>query len=413
MPRIFLGNFDFEHELARHADKVSPAIPAAAARVRKVFGGPTGSDLSWAWLAIAAADDFIIAPGEIDVREFNPLAELGLPVPRFVHERHPIDEIKGATLVPWGWTASAVALGALYDWDCPAPPIEVVRQANSREFRFDLEHEWHVGLSGAALVDSLDEIPDVLEKQPGRQQAWLLKANFGMSGREAIRGRGTKLDEKTRNWAARRLRGGPIFFEPFVERIAEAGIQIEIPRDGSPQLAGVTPLLVDRSGAYRGSRFGCPANEIEVWQPAVETGLRAAQILEREGYFGPLGIDAMQYRDATGHLRTRPLQDLNARFTMGRLALGFTRILPPGWCGSWIHFGSRHLAGRDPSDWYGATAYTMPAGVQLIPASPRRIGSQSSAHHAVLVLAPTPDIRRKAEATVLESLRISVDLPVV
>jgi hypothetical protein len=236
---------------------------------------------------------------------------------------------------------------------------------------------------------------------------WLLKANFGMSGREAIRGRGTKLDNKTGNWAARRLAGGgPIFFERLVERVAEAGIQIEIPRDGPPFLVGVTPLLVDRSGAYRGSRFGCPASEIEGWQPAVETALRAAQMLHREGYFGPLGIDAMQYRDDHGRLRLRPLQDINARYTMGRLALGFIRILPAGWCGTWIHFGTRHLAGRSIDD-----LLVEIEGAQLIPTSPRFIGSQSSAQHAVLVLAPSPESRRKAEASLFKSLGISVDHP--
>ncbi len=412
MPRIFLGNFDFEHELARYGGKVSPAIPAAAARVRKVFGGPAGSDLSWGWLAIAAADDFILSPAHIDPHDFAPLAKLGLPLPRFVYERSRLDEIKGVTLVPWGWTASAVALGALYGWDCPAPPIDSVRQVNTREYRFELEREWHVGLPGAALVVSLDEIPELLEKHGGRERGWMLKANFGMSGREAVRGRGVTLDEKTRNWARRRLAGvEPIVFEPCVERIAEAGIQIEIPRDDPPHLVGVTPLLVDRNGVYRGSRFGCPASEIEVWQPAIETGLRAAQVARRAGYFGPLGIDAMRYRDENGHLRLRPMQDLNARYTMGRLALGFTRILPNGWCGTWVHFGSRHLAGRGIVELLTRTKSAQVAGVQLIPASPRRIGSQATAHHAVLILAPTPDIRQKAESILFDSLGIAVDLP--
>jgi hypothetical protein len=412
MPRVFLGNYDFEHELARYQADASPAIPAAAARVRKAFGGPAGSDLSWSWISVAAADDVVIAPGHIDGRDFNPLSDLGLPIPRFVSECGVLDELPDATLVPWGWSASAVALGSLYGWDCPAPPIGVVRKMNTREFRFELEHDWRVGLPGAALVNSLDELPDLLQVRRGAETGWLLKANFGMSGREAVRGRGTSLDEKTRNWAARRLaRGGPIVFEPFVERVAESGIQIEITRDQAPHLAGVTPLLVDRSGTYRGSRFGCPAREIEAWQPAVETGLRAARLLQHAGYFGPLGIDAMQYRDEKGRLHMRPLQDVNARYTMGRLALGFARILPPGWCGTWIHFGSRHLAGRSVADLVASLGSEQPAAVRLIPASPHRIGAQPSAHHAVLILAPTPESRQKTEAILFESLGISVNPP--
>src|SRR6516165_9217111 len=115
MPRVFLGNYDFEHELARYAAGASPAIPVAAARVRKAFGGPAGSDLSWSWIAIAAADDVVIAPGQILPRGFDALAELGLSIPRFISERRTLDQLQGMTLTPWGWSASAVALGALYD----------------------------------------------------------------------------------------------------------------------------------------------------------------------------------------------------------------------------------------------------------------------------------------------------------
>ncbi|OYW15327.1 MAG: hypothetical protein B7Z55_15100, partial [Planctomycetales bacterium 12-60-4] len=51
----------------------------------------------------------------------------------------------------------------------------------------------------------------------------------------------------------------------------------------------------------------------------------AGNELQAAGYFGPVGIDAMWYRDANGKLACRPLQDINARWTMGRLALGWRR----------------------------------------------------------------------------------------
>jgi hypothetical protein len=42
-----------------------------------------------------------------------------------------------------------------------------------------------------------------------------------------------------------------------------------------------------------------------------------------------------RYRDPAGHERLRPLQDLNARFTMGRLTLAWRDWLPAGWSGAW------------------------------------------------------------------------------
>ena len=342
--RLFFGNFNFEYDLAA----ASGTLALRNSRQGRA-AGLVGSDRDWVWVSIAQAGDVVLAKAEIAAADFSQLAELGLPIPRFVKSACQAAHSPSARLVPWGWTDGVRAIGKVRGWECVAPPMEVVRQVNSRLFRFELEREYDIGLDGAAVTSSLDELDAVLQRRGNTPRGWLLKANFGMSGRESRRGRGTHLDDNTRNWAQRRLHSaGPIIFEPLVERVAEAGIQMEIPQTGEPALIGVTPLLVDRSGVYRGSRFACPGSEIATWEiaawrPAVETGLRLAKRLQGLGYFGPLGVDAMQYRDEAGDSRMRPLQDLNARYTMGRLALGFCRILRADWCGSWLHFGAKNL----------------------------------------------------------------------
>jgi len=42
--------------------------------------------------------------------------------------------------------------------------------------------------------------------------------------------------------------------------------------------------------------------------------------------------------------------DLNARMTMGRLALGWRRLLPAGWCGTWLHLPGKR-AGAQAELW--------------------------------------------------------------
>ena len=42
-----------------------------------------------------------------------------------------------------------------------------------------------------------------------------------------------------------------------------------------------------------------------------------AEALTRAGYFGPFGIDAYIWRNATGRTELNPLGELNARYTMG------------------------------------------------------------------------------------------------
>lgn len=450
MPRIFLGNFDFEHELAglRSEQTVLDVMSRAPGS-----GRPPQADRNWVWTAIAEADDVVVTNEPINKADLAPLARVGMQIPRFCPPGEQLPRGREWQAVPWGWTQSLVEVAEAYGWTCTAPPIDVVRHVNSREFRFGLERDGNIGLDGATLARTTGELEAAIGASGDNPRGWLLKANFGMSGREALRGRGRKLEGNIRNWAEKRLAStGPIVFEPIVERVAEAGIQIEIPPAGAPELIGITPLLVDSSGVYRGSRFGCPAEEIAEWQPAVEVALRTAGELQRLGYFGPLGIDAMQYRDAAGKLRLRPLQDLNARYTMGRLALGFCRALwwrtgsggaaesrniftsPPlaspyeggekssadfatvtGFrppvehshcCGSWLHFGERHLGGRTLQEWLESVQTVLPQEVFAVPASPG--STKAPPHGAVLVLALSPDARNRTEALLFGELGISV-----
>ena len=366
--------------------------------------GSAGSEFAWTWVAIAEAGDRVLAPGRIDAADFHELAERGLPIPGFVDQLADIDSIGDAELVPWGWTDSVRNRGARQGWRCPAPAADVVRRVNSREFRFALERAWGLVLPGADLAASPDDLERALAARQNWPRGWLLKANFGMSGRESLRGHASILDAATRNWALKRFVAGPIVVEPVVERVAEAGIQIEIPRDGSPEIVGVTPLLTDRSGVYRGSRFGCPESEIERWRPAVAVALRTAAEIAGLGYFGPLGVDAMLYRDETAQVRLRALQDVNARYTMGRLVLGFRRILPAGWCGSWLHFRSRQVEGVAIIEWLRTVSETdFPEGAVALRASPETIGSHPAKHHALLVLAPTAEVRARAEQAIFRT----------
>jgi hypothetical protein len=83
---------------------------------------------------------------------------------------------------------------------------------------------------------------------------------------------------------------------------------------------GISQLLTDQHGGYRGSG----TNDVEI-DPAARETIRhkqrqAAERLQQAGYFGPAGIDAMIHRNGE-QVAVRPIQDINARWTMGRMAL--------------------------------------------------------------------------------------------
>jgi hypothetical protein len=331
VPRVFVGNFDFEHELAGGQTQRSLNVQSISA------------DLASAWVAVAEADDLIWSPTGVPTFDFREWQARSGVVPRFIAAECDLPRGPDWELVPWGWTASVLKWGQKFGWNCPAPSLDTVKRVNSRAFRAELELRLAIALPQSAILTSTDQLAKHLEDfanyQPDPAVAgWVLKANFGMSGRERQLGRGPRMTDPVLNWAKRRLQqSSAVVFEPWLDRVAEAGIQIDIPRAGEPQLLGVLPLLTDPTGTYRGSRIQCRDSDLQIWQSAATTALQVAREVQSAGYFGPLGIDAMQYRDRDGRLQIRPLQDLNARYTMGRLGLGLRRCITNHKEVDWLH----------------------------------------------------------------------------
>jgi hypothetical protein len=192
-------------------------------------------------------------------------------------------------------------------------------------------------LPGSAVLRTVAEVVSHIDEHAQDNAGWVLKANYGMSGRERTLGRGNQLAEPVLNWIRKRCVQGGVVYEPWLERIDEAGLQWNIPKDGEPQLLGITPLMSDAIGTYRGSLISGSDAELGTWKSAVGVTRQVMQRLQEHGYFGPVGIDAMHYRAASDEILCRPVQDLNARYTMGRLALGLKRFVPAGHNADWLH----------------------------------------------------------------------------
>ena len=101
--------------------------------------------------------------------------------------------------------------------------------------------------------------------------------------------------------------------------VGEGSLHFDIPLEGPVTHVGTTVLRADGTGTYRSSILGERETNARL-EEGLEAGLKVAQDLQRRGYWGPLGLDVM-LTTADGKTRVRPLQDLNARWTMGRLAL--------------------------------------------------------------------------------------------
>ena len=329
MARLFLGNFDFEHRLT-HAGRQSPAKLCRL-----------NAELATSWLAIADDGDYLWTPEPVDPAFFDEATAAGLPRVLPVTSFRAVPP--GTECIPWGWTNEVRQLCDSHRWLRNDPPDAAVRAANSRRFSSSLEREWRTGLEFAGEAGDVPQIERFIDWH-GPDSRWVIKAEFGMSGRERLIGSGP-LTAADRNWIAKRLHAhGAVFFEPWLDKLAEAGIQMDVPRRGEPQCLDVVPMLADQRGQYGGSLL--PSEKLKQaqflkgpsqWNTAIDLALQAARRMQDQGYFGPLGIDAMMYRDSHQQVHVRPLQDINARWTMGRLGLGFRRLLKKSDFAVWLH----------------------------------------------------------------------------
>jgi len=352
MNRFFFGNFDFEEQL--HGDFQRPA------KLERLI-----LEMASCWLAIADAEDRIWCPGQLPVDFLDSLSRWNLPPSLFISEASQIPH--GMEFVPWGWSPTAIEFGTRHGQAVNPPSLDIVRLANSREYSVSLEASLTDSPVFATLCRSVDDVLACIQSLSPKTK-WVIKANWSHAGRERILGMGSRLTPSMTAWINQRLaRDGVISWEKWLQREAEIGIQWHITPGQLPQLIAVTELHVDPRGQYAGTRGFDKTTPLPKWvRHAVEATRPAIDDLAQRGYFGPVGIDAMRYfSPETGTVNTRPLQDINARWTMGRLAADWFEKLgsPATWChGVGLSGGGEH------------------AGSSKIPTSPDLIDGMPVSH---------------------------------
>jgi hypothetical protein len=135
-----------------------------------------------------------------------------------------------------------------------------------------------------------------------------------------------------------------------------------------------------------------PASDCEQWAPAIPMAVQIGRELQAIGYFGPVGIDVMRYAHQSGEVRLRCLQDLNARWTMGRLALGWKSQFQPGESGIWLH--GRWPTERVQAEAARREAYPIDDGIRVIPTA---YSADSRFATALLICAQLPKSLADAE----------------
>jgi hypothetical protein len=229
------------------------------------------------------------------------------------------------TFTPWGWTSGAVAAGEQVGAIVRPVPLKVVARVNSKLWSHALEIELGLKLAGAASASTFEELEEAVARGcPQANEKWVIKSEFGFAARERVLGRGPVMEEPQAKWSRRRLaKGETLIFQPWLEVIREYGVVLEIARDGTFEIQGISDLQTNGAGTGTGYILGRPpapdrARELERIASIV------SERLFKEGYYGPVGIDALEH--AGGF---HPLLEINARYTMGFVAVAVERSLKP------------------------------------------------------------------------------------
>lgn len=375
MKRLFIPNLNFEDDISGRTSQDSAATIRSRQEIAALMG-----------LLADDGDCVLIDDGAIPDQLPACLKHVQFVSDTQLRKTNDIRQV-----VPWGYTdrTRQLQLQLLPDTD-PPPAADIVLRVNGRSFLADFDFAVPIGqgLSDTSacrfgvLCRSEHEWNRTVNQFASQgYNRWIAKPEISHAGRNRLIAEGDQLNDQQQGWLQKQFQhNGLVYMEPWVQVIRECGLQYQIHPGNEPAAAGVefkgaAELLNDAVGRYRGSVIsGCTEFD-DIWHPAVEQGLTIARQAAESGYFGPLGIDCMVYRNMNGMLMLRVAHDVNARYTMGRLALQLRGLLESEETGTWC-LGPAGF--WEPSDTKkNSLIRDLPDNVRTVVTSPGSVGGRS------------------------------------
>lgn len=234
-----------------------------------------------------------------------------------------------------------VRTGVPPQWDVAWADPRAER-ANDRRTAHALAVDLGVALPGSRVIASLAELDAHLAEggaHAGIDGRWVCKAMHTAAGRDRAHGTGAA-DGEVRVHLGRMLeRFGALMFEPWLDRVLDLGVCVQLRPDGSLHVDRPHTLLSDARGNFLGIDIVEPALTEAEHDELARVVTAAGERLHALGHVGAFTLDAFVYRDR-GMRKLRPLCELNARHTFGHVARALharlgTRVLgfgtpPPG-----------------------------------------------------------------------------------
>ncbi len=333
----------------------------------------------------AALPMFLCAPDDVVLVERRPSSNFlrkmqgaGFSIPEFAEygngdlEKLEIADRKISRLRPWGWSPDSVrfmsplvenlATGKVKaeaeHWNeekrrlySKAWSTEVLRQFLLAHGADDdwLCDEWTVGKACTSREDAMDHVEQLHTE--GAEKV-VIKAIFGASGQNQIHLTKGRMRQTQARWMLNILaKQGCVVVEPFLDKVFDLSLHLDINAHGAAQIAGSSRFLTDTRGQYRGSFVARMVDGLDIearkflyannrdthrlQKLAESLADHTSACMADTGYFGPVGIDALVYHDGE-RLRLKPIVEINPRFTMGRVALHLSRRVNSARTALWL-----------------------------------------------------------------------------
>lgn len=301
------------------------------------------AQMAWIW---SSSDDLAVVPNipSTNYQHFlhqvwgsNPVwilrSELGNLHTRISHLRK---------MELWSWAGGLEQIKQDLDpalWPAQVPQRSTLEQLDSKSYAAQslaslpaVDPCWD--LEAGSIHHNSDFLQDL-------QAPSLIKINHGSSGQGRIN---TALDPEPhwRSATEELLRYGPVVCEALRPRILDLSALFYVEKN-QVRLMGVSRFDTDQRGTWRGSYchvlHGLPSeilvflhqkignhSRIELWTEELKKWIES-EILPL-GFQGPLGIDALIWKDQEGKLWLRPLVEINARMSFGHIALRLRKKVP-------------------------------------------------------------------------------------
>jgi len=388
------------------ASAPSPTVPRALAQLT--------ADLETLPMFLAGKDDAVLVNRTPRATFLAGLRHQGITIPEFITPEpcappeadSPSDPRRLSRLQPWALSPDAEVALAPFVARQPSLALPVVDpRCFKKTWSVELAREWAAensqdwitpeSLLGTALPNS-DEAMELAEELLRRGNRVVVKAPLGTSGRGMVRIFTAADHASARAWTERTVASqGAVVVEPWLDRLLDLSVQINVAEDGSVRVLGVTRFTTDSRGQYLGTLLGDPLRAIDtpmrralvgpgrgwrMFEHLEEVGLFVGKHLAGLGHRGPAGIDALVYRDAVGGIRLKPIVEVNPRCTMGHIALALSRQLGKKRRGHFLLLG--------PADARRAAVSTLAELVEQLPQGSLCLTDPDRATALVAVLVP-------------------------